>query len=36
VHSLAHTHQKADKSLLTKEGGVRTLEITLERFSRLG
>jgi len=32
VHSLAHRHQKAHKTFLTKEGRVKALEITLERF----
>jgi len=32
VRCLAHRHQKAHKTLLTNEGRVRALEITLERF----
>jgi len=32
VRYLAHRHQKAHKTLLTKEGRVRALEIMLERF----
>jgi len=32
VCGLAHSHLKAHKTLLTKEGRVRALEITLEHF----